>query len=566
MLYPFKEPIVEYNRAMAGELSSTNAGAGARRPSVFVSSVLTGTIGFDDVLKALRSEIKLWADDAGYDAWLFEDVMTETQWNGVHVASAERFCLKEVDGCDLFVGIYRAGYGGTARQHRAGIGRTDLEFFEAFRKGKPIRLYILDSDQEIDERLKDLLRVVRLLAPGSFGCAGSASRVLEAIKRDVNMHFEGRGFAPAPHHVFREFGRYVQSAWSARHALDQKPGRFNLLSLPCTPNAPFVANKVQDILTAVSSHQESHDVRLGLLLDGVHLLFDAPYFTTDDPVILDLWDRVLSQFEVSAAWRGLHGFPWDGRLAALNSLFAVRAIRAAHAELAAIERPEQLLDGTIGCSDQWMSLLSLGGSLGSEYYSTAKLVSHEALRNTYLDRSISWLTIAERRHSLVPDPISMAGIIAIRGHVRLALHQSTAATADFERSLRLRQEGGADERSICEAMVDLGHVMVRSGGRARGERMLLEGVHGLEAAGAAGFAARAKMKLADYYVRRGAFFHAIRQLQESDAICRLHGIVDRDTMAGSLSSFALRQMRRFWPGYSRLKAIHTPNGYQFTRL
>ncbi len=74
------------------------------------------------------------------------------------------------------------------------------------------------------------------------------------------------------------------------------------------------------------------------------------------------------------------------------------------------------------------------------------------------------------------------------------------------------------------------------------------------------------MKLGRYYLRRGAMLAAVRQIREADAICQLHGIVQREDIAGSLGAHTLALLRRFWPKYHQLKAIETPIGYQFIEV
>ncbi|CAG1005673.1 hypothetical protein PHYC_03252 [Phycisphaerales bacterium] len=526
---------------------------------VFLSSILA-----DPLLVDLRNSLVEWGAAQGIDVWAFENRRSKSAWDRESAASAERICLNEVRVTDLFIGIYRAAYGSSAASHQAALGLTDLEFFEAFRRGRVIRFYVIEAHDPLDPRLEDLLRVIHQLSPQAFGGRGSTSAIGEIIKSDILAHFNRHPFGAPISRSSALFQRYVASAWQERHALDLTPGRFNLLSLGTTavrPSPMFIRSRL-----SAAVELQRHDDRLPVLLSAAHSLLGAPYEECEDAELLGLWDSSLAALEQSSAWMGLHGMPWNGRLAILNSLLAVRAILAGAREVASLENPQHLITRKAGAREEWLNLLATAGSVGSEYYSTAK-ISPPRRQLAYLNRAMNWLLVAQRRHEIQPDPQWMAGIASIRGHVRIARQDPIESIrTDFELSYRLRREGGADDRSIYEAMVDLGHLCTIAGQWRRAEQLLVEGVAGLERTKGEGFAARAKMQLAEFHRRRGHLFAMVRQIREADAICQLHGMADREALAGTFAAFTLRHLRRLWPRYSRLVAEAHADGYRFIEV
>ena len=74
---------------------------------------------------------------------------------------------------------------------------------------------------------------------------------------------------------------------------------------------------------------------------------------------------------------------------------------------------------------------------------------------------------------------------------------------------------------------------------------------------------RAKLKLAECYLRRGWLRDAIRQVSEADAICDLHRIEKRG-VTGSLPRATLQCLRFVGLHLLRLRARETASGYEYT--
>jgi hypothetical protein len=130
---------------------STNPALGRDRkqgPDVFLSSTLSG-------LKKIRSTLADWFEQRGYYAFVFERFKDRATWNTTLPAECEAICLDHVSCSKLYIGIFRSDYGTSANAHVADIAFTDLELFEAFRVGVPMRLYLLE-DSKTDPRLTAL--------------------------------------------------------------------------------------------------------------------------------------------------------------------------------------------------------------------------------------------------------------------------------------------------------------------------------------------------------------------------------------------------------------------------
>lgn len=277
---------------------------------------------------------------------------------------------------------------------------------------------------------------------------------------------------------------------------------------------------------------------------------------------LPLWDQAFGSWDKSSAWVGLHGPLLIGKLAADNSLLAVRALRASHGEEVTLQ---SLLSGPpskTGTLEEWVNLYSLGGAIASEYYSIAKMSALWSARHYYFKRSEEWLHCATRGLAIRPDPIHEAGLAAIWGHVSLGLRNIMDAVGHFERSLRLRRENGASAGSIAEAEADLGYAYIRSGKNREGEKLLLQGVEGLERALSRGFTIRAKRMLAAHYARQRHFREALIQLAQVTALCKKYGITDRppEVFWLRLVHTGVRYVCRSIPQYD---VIETSLGYQY---
>jgi tetratricopeptide (TPR) repeat protein len=160
------------------------------------------------------------------------------------------------------------------------------------------------------------------------------------------------------------------------------------------------------------------------------------------------------------------------------------------------------------------------------------------------------------------NPKREAGLAAIRGHVNLRLGNLRESKSQFELSLRLREEHSMGAGSIAEAQADLGYVLRRFGKKERAEELLLKGVKDLEKVMSPGFAARAKRKLARYYLEVGNLREAVRQLTQTQALCQKYGLHDQ-VEESLLLRLPLWMGTRVWRDLQTTEVIETATGYEY---
>jgi hypothetical protein len=100
------------------------------------------------------------------------------------------------------------------------------------------------------------------------------------------------------------------------------------------------------------------------------------------------------------------------------------------------------------------------------------------------------------------------------------------------------------------------------GNKRRAETLLIQGVQSLERNMNPGFAIRAKKMLARFYFAVGNIKQGVRQLAESEALCRKYDTVDQieDAIPARL---VLWLGRKLWRELESLEVTETPNGYEF---
>lgn len=521
-----------------------------RESRVFISSVYHG-------LHEIRQRMKEAAESVGVRAWIFEEV---DDLRGVPPQKSQRICLDNVDASDLYVAIFHQGYGSSAANHLGGISLVDLEFFEAFKNQKPIRVYMLEPFNP-EPNLAALIQIVRSLVPDSISICSNEKSLLAQFTRDIQSCL----LAASKNHLGKGetiFGRFLQRLCAFRKPFDHGVGlRFLSDKYPPPCRERFSRDIVEEQLANLSSLSNWHE-RLRRTMKVIEHLFDVPWKDGHNAEFLPLWDQAFGSWDKSSAWVGLHGPLLMGKLAADNSLLAVRSLRASHGEEVTLQ---SLLSGPpskTGTIDEWASLYSLGGAIASEYYSIAKMSSGRSTRHYYFKRSEEWLRCARRGLTIRPDRIHEAGLAAIWGHVSLGLCNVVEAVGHFQKSLRLRTENNASAASVAEAEADLGFAYILSGNKTEGEALLLKGVEGLERTMSKGFTARAKRMIATHYVRQGHFREALTQLAQVSALCKKYGMPDK-----SSEVFGLRMLhigaRYIYKDIPQYNVIETAQGYQY---
>ncbi|MBW2075843.1 MAG: DUF4062 domain-containing protein [Deltaproteobacteria bacterium] len=471
-----------------------------RHHDIFLSSAWYG-------LNTIRSGLADWLERRGYNAFVFEKFKDEAEWKALLPAAREAICLDHVSRSRLYVGIFRATYGSSARDHTADMAFTDLEFFEAFRSGVPMRLYLL-ADVKPDARLTALLTLVETVLPGAPVRVTSEANLRDRLERDIDIHFGRRTPLVVPP---SRFERYSRALIVHRKADDDRDEglRFLLDRYPA-PELPFDPDLVRAELEQVRILR-SYQARMNATWRVFQRLFHFHWREAHD--YLDLWDEALGLWATAAAWRGLHGFIVAGRLAADNTLVAVRVLRASAGERASLAELMRKGQTRTGTREEWIRLYGTGGALASEYYSIAKQAPR-SLKTHYLTKADSWIAVAERTFAIEPNQKREAGLASIRGHIFLEWGRVAEAIPPSRTKPSSSRGGGA--RRILRGRGE-GRPWLRLLPRrqaSRGRAPIVEGLSELERHGSPGFLARAKRKAARAYMRGWAFRKALHELVE----------------------------------------------------
>ncbi len=296
-----------------------------------------------------------------------------------------------------------------------------------------------------------------------------------------------------------------------------------------------------------------HARRLHHLWDVIQTLFSVPWQNHEDS--LDLWDRALGGWGKSSAWSGQHGLLYAGTLAATNTLLMVRALAASGEEHASLESILRTGDSSRpGTPQPWLRLYQLGGALGSEYYSVARL-SPRRHRNHFFLKADRWCQVAERcraierKAGLEPDLEGHAAVASIRGEVRMRLGDAPGSISQLEDSLRFRQDAGLDIEAVAWAQVALGYAQfVLDVDRRTGAETLEAATRALEGGRSPEFAVRAKKRLAHVMVRQLRLGDALRERDSALALAKHHElfgqVADLEAMLPRPLGNVLRLFRR----------------------
>lgn len=520
---------------------------------VFISSVFKG-------LSDVREKIYNWASKNGYDAWVFEE--SDPLLGKTPPVNIERVCLHHVDDSALYIVIFHTGYGSSAKFHLANISLVDIEFFEAFKEGKPIYVYILKPFTPVRE-LEVFVEIVKTLLPNSVKSCENEHDLVENIQRDIEQHFSIRKNVRKINRIPYQ-RRYLAKIAAMRRPLDIGVGlRFNGGEFPQLSGRDFDRESVQSELRELTLVKDYTQV-LDNAWKIIEKLFDVPWNKKEYHEHLPLWNEVLSLWDTASAWCGLHGALLIGKLAADNTLLAVRSRLVAHGEEYTLNNFLNENRPKTGTVEEWINLYSLGCALASEYYSIAKQASSKRNREYYLKRSDSWLRVAERATDIDDSLKRKASIAAIRGHVYQMLGNLLDAEKQFKFNLQIREDNelifGSGE--IGEARSDLGYIYHLRGQNMNAEKLLVEGVKLLEGKMDAGFAVRAKKKLASYYLSIGNFHESVRQFAESEALREKYRITGQYEYE-MLSRFVQLLGPKIWTELDSLKAVEGANGYEY---
>lgn len=395
-------------------------------------------------------------------------------------------------------------YGSSVFGATESVSFLETEIYQAALFHNNIRFFLMEPFNP-EGKLKGLLEMVRTLRPGIVPeKAQSESVVLDGIKRALAE-------TPRRRHPWAISVKKLVGELAFRRG-DPKPDIqfFDKVFRPVSDKPD--RDHIRVLLDGLAG-EKSIEKRLTRTWIALRELCAAPYDAPKFAEYLPLWNEILGVWSSAAAWYGLHGHLYAGRLAAVNSQISIRERMDWRAER---HDSEHYIQGT-------------KGARASEYYSMAKLLPSQSQRAHYLQ--LAERDLEDALHSIQDEP---SGYLAIRGHVRLMQGDARKALADFEEVRRLREAAG-DVKGFGESLADVGLAHMRLGNLPLALKLLREGVTNLEDGGSPTFAIRAKKRLAQALLLSGHPIQAVRHLSAAHETALENHIYDQITPATNVA-------------------------------
>jgi len=414
----------------------------------------------------------------------------------------------------LFVCVLGGQYGSSLFDTES-VSFLEAEIYQAALFNADVRFFLLEPFSP-DERLAGLLDLLRILRPGSVPVRALGwSELLDNLKRTLaevprrrrRWNVPIRGFVGALARARGDTGTDLEFMDRTFRRVNARPDR----------------DRIRSLLDGLGSEM-SMERRLTRMWIALRELSSAPYNEPENSEYLPLWEAALGAWSGAAAWYGLHGHLYAGRLSAVNSILAIRARLGSSRE-----RTTDFIQGS-------------KGARASEYFSISKLMTSRSQRFHYL-------SLAEQD---IDDAISselaqLTGYLAIRGHIRLALRRRYAAMDDFREVLRLKRISN-NEAGVGEALGDVGLAQMALGDHRRALSSLNEGLELARRSGEPGFAIRIQKRLAMALMRNWQPLQSLRVLSDAyeraDAL-QMYGQIEPPMRLAHQICSGVRSMQKF---------------------
>jgi tetratricopeptide (TPR) repeat protein len=462
----------------------------ASEPDIFLSSAFHD---FMDVRSKIRDidRKRIWAVDAHR-----KDLDQRLGASPFYIVDE---LMAQVRKSTLVICVLRDVYGSSVFGETESVSFLETEIYQAALFHGNVRFFLMEPFNP-PAKLEGLLQLIRTVRPGVVPDRALPERtVLDQIRRAVE--------ATSPRK--RSWTLNVRKLVSALdHARGHPRPDIELFDKVFRPvSAKPDLDHIRYVLDGLEGEQ-SIEKRLTRTWIALRELCAAPYDEPRFDEYLPHWDRALGVWSSAAAWYGLHGHLYVGRLAAVNSLLAIRA----------------RLPGAVPSATDERRFHGGKGARASEYYSMAKLMPNAAERDKYF--RLAELDIEDALRAGAGRP---AGYLTIRGHIRLRQGNPALALADFEEARRIQElEGGS---SAAEALADVGIAYLYLGKVRRAISLLQESVERFEEDGNITFGVRARKRLALAHLRSLHPRQAVRELNRAYDFAYEHQIFDQITPA-----------------------------------
>lgn len=434
----------------------------------------------------LRKHIWSQGIKSGRPIWV-SDFWEKNEFENKSLEEIEVTCLKYVRSAPKFICVLDGSFGTPLKEEQVSI--LELELATAAFTKRDIYIFLLVPFDNPDQRILNLLQAVRMACP--------VARIRESVTKDqLYSAIDCILQSVEREHETMMVGPFVQEIASKRTPflnfnLNRRDvqfldGKFSPL-LDAQPDEADIKN-----LLAKAAKEDVIPEKIAKLWAAFRHLSTAPYTDRKYEIFLPLWIKTLSQWASAAAWYSLHGHFYLGRLAAINTLFRVRA-----------HMPPRMRR-EIGPS----STFSDNGAVASEYYSIAKLVPSWYVKQSLLRKAL-WNCNAALEVSTASDH---SGLLDIRGHIKLRMLNPVGGISDLKRALRIRREKDQGPGRIGESEVHLGRAYAACRLYRKAERLLEDGVAKLETTDRHPFFIQGLRHLGTFYARAGRRSDAIEVL------------------------------------------------------
>jgi tetratricopeptide (TPR) repeat protein len=455
-------------------------------PDIFLSSAFHD---FMDIRAKIRTidEKRIWAVDVHR-----KDLDQKLGASPFYIVDE---LMAQIRRSTLIICVLRDVYGTSVFGEAESVSFLETEIYQAALFHGNVRFFLMEPFNP-PAKLRGLLELIRAIRPGVVpDRALPEDVVIGQIKRAVEATSpRKRSWTLAVRNLVGELER-------ARGHPRPDIELFDRVFRPVSVKPDL--DHIRSLLDGLDGEQ-SIEKRLTRTWIAIRELCAAPYDMPEFGEYLPHWDRALGVWSSSAAWYGLHGHLYAGRLAAVNSLLAIRS-----------RLPGDVLHG----SDE-RHFHGTKGARASEYYSMAKLMRSDEKRAEYY--GLAERDIEDALRSGVDEP---AGYLTIRGHIRLRQGNPDLALLEFEEVRRLHE--GRDDDALAESLADLGLAQLELGNNRQAVSLLRESVERFGSAGNVTFCVRAKKRLALAYFRAWRPNSAARELREAYDMAYQHQIFDQ---------------------------------------
>jgi tetratricopeptide (TPR) repeat protein len=457
-------------------------------PDIFLSSAFRN-------FKEVRAKIR---DIAPKRIWTVEEDRKDLdQTLGASPFYIVDELMAQVRRSKLVICVLRDVYGTSVFGETESVSFLKTEIYQAALFHGNVRFFLMEPFNP-PPKLRGLLELVRTVRPGVVpDHALPEDMVLQQITRAIEST------SPRKRSWTLNVRNLVSALERARGYPRPDIELFDKVFRPVSTKPDL--DHIRYLLDNLGGEQ-SIEKRLTRTWIALRELCAAPYDSAEFREYLPHWDHALGVWSSAAAWYGLHGHLYVGRLAAVNSQLAIRA----------------RLPGTIlGAADE-RHFHGTKGARASEYYSMAKLMRSTRERDQYF--RLAEQDIEEALQAGVDRP---AGYLTIRGHIRLRQGHPALALCDFEEARRLKEAQG--DTASAESLSDLGLAYLHLGKHGQAISLLREGVERFKADGNVTFGVRAKKRLALAHLRSLHPGRAIRELNQAYDLAYEHQIFDQIT-------------------------------------